>query len=69
MSKFKVGDVVLQDLFTDFPMRSVVERVNGTFIDVKLDGMREYFQFLDFELKLVPSHKEFTDEEYESLLV
>jgi len=69
MSKFKVGDVVLQDLFTDFPMRGVVKRVNGTFIDVKLDGMREYFQFLDFELKLVPSHKEFTDEEYESLLV
>ena len=67
--KFKVGDVVIQNVFEDRPRRGVVKSVRNYSCVVKLDGGKEHYNFLDFELKLVPSHKEFTDEEYESLLV
>lgn len=66
--KFKVGDKVLQSVFEQMPKQGVVVKLKKYgWVDVEIKGT--IFEFLPEELTLVPSHKEFTDEEYEALLV
>lgn len=65
---FKVGDLAIQNEFNDAPKRGVVvEADRGGYVGLKLGSL--VYGFMDHELQAVPSHKEFTDEEYESLLV
>lgn len=67
-NRFKVGDMVKQDQFLGVPRQGkVVSADPNGYTGVKLGKL--VYGFLDYELTLVPSHKEFTDEEYESLLV
>lgn len=67
-NRFKAGDMVKQDQFHGVPqVGKVITADPDGYTGVKLGKL--VYGFLDYELTLVPSHKEFTDEEYESLLV
>ena len=67
-NKFKVGDRVIQNVFEQVPKQGVVVQLKAyDWMDVDLGGT--LFEFLPVELTLVQSHKGFTDEEYEALLV